>query len=240
LKPPLPQAAFSSSSREGESFSGRAWRPGCRSTKASFPPADSSGFLLLAFLPTLVLALLFLLGTARLVQLSQQRVAMQSRLDTCALALVQERRKLARRLSEGNRILELTAAAVAMSRGLRILAGPAGQLLGALGERGLVTLNRSTALLQEQQLALAGAKEAWLAVCRRSPYSRSPAFCRVSPSLSTALRRKPAMFPDLKGPLVALQLPLARAHCWGAGGLETRIRLEGNSRLGTQGDYYER
>lgn len=233
MKHSLPAFVFWPYAPSADLPSGAASAIGSKKTKNSLPKGARSaerGFLLLLLLPTLLLALAFLAGTVKVIQFSQQRIAMQSRLDLCALRLVQARRELAVSLVAQNRVIRTTALGIAMARGLSILGGPAGKLLGTLGEAGLLRANQAAAAWQEAKVAHLQAKELLLLRCAPTPYSQKLAACWAQPSIRQALRRAPALFPDVKGAMEFVAAPLGRARCEG-GKLSTKMRLEGDQKL---------
>jgi len=169
-------------------------------------------------------------GSHKIVTSSQQRIAMQARLDICALALIKKRERLARSLISGNRVIRATAVAIYMTRGLRLLTGPLGQVAAAMGERALLQANQlaarwqSLSLIRYQAAELAGLR------CSPTPFSREPALCLITPALASATKRERALMPDVAGPLVFLRAPLARADCRGKGA-RTTMSLNGDRTL---------
>jgi hypothetical protein len=199
------------------------------------------GFLLLFLLPCLLLAFALLAGTIKVVNASQQRIAMQSRLDICAVRLLEIRRSAAKEFVRTNSILRSTALAIAMARGAILLGGPAGALLGKAGEAALLRLNQATAQWQEARVWFFQARELSLHRCSPTPFSRKEALCQVSPSLKEGLKRSPSLFPDVRGPLQFLKGPLARVRCQSFTLLRTTLVLEGDPSLttGNFADHYE-
>lgn len=243
MKPSSPPPAFLSSWSPAAPSPPAACANAWRNTGSSNLRAGRSkeaGYLLVLLLLCLSLALTFLLGTVKVVQLSQRRIAMQSRLDVCALQLIDVRRQLAVGLVRTNQVIRLTALAVSMSRGLKILTGPAGALVGTMGEAALVQTNRAAASAQEGLRLLGATREVAGALCAPSPFSKEAAFCTLSPPLPSALVRQKAPFPDLAGPLVFRDRWLARVTCRGGRGV-TKMKLAGDPGLRSKDfpDFYE-
>lgn len=172
------------------------------------------GFALLTLCLLLSIFLLALAGTVRIVGLSQAKVAMQSRLDICALGLALGRKKHLEEIVQTNRLLQITVTGIYMARGAEILGGPVGKLFGKIGEEGLLAANRSLAAWQDARSLLQNAREWKRVVCSPTPFSSGPAFC--SPP-GDYLFRKSTLFRDVKGTLQvrAATSTLARFHCQG-------------------------
>jgi hypothetical protein len=169
---------------------------------------------------------------------SQQRIAMQSRLDICALSLIKKRERLAKSLAEGNQVIRTTALGIYSLRGLRILTGPLGQVLAGIGEQALLRMNQLAARWQDLQLSRYQAMEILGLRCQATPYSGGPAICLMAPALASATKREPALMPDVSGPRVFLRAPLARADCRGKGA-RTILRLDGDPTL-TRAEFSDR
>lgn len=189
-------------------------------------------------MPLLLLACALVMGSHRIVVASQQRIAMQSRLDICALSLLKKREALARSLVSGNQVIRATSVAIYFARGIRIFAGPVGQVVGGVGEQALLRVNQTAARWQDLQLMRYQAMELAGLRCGNTPYSRGPAFCLITPSLVSATKREKAMMPDIAGPRVFLKKPLARADCRGRGA-RTTLRLDGDTTL-TRANFSDR
>jgi hypothetical protein len=168
-------------------------------------------------------------------------MALQSRLDLCALAMLKKREKLAGRLVWTNRTLEATALGIYASRGLSVLGGPIAAWAGAVGEKALLQLNHAAAHWQDADVLLTAAGELASVPCAHTPFSRKPALCQATPRLKSALQRSPTLFPDVKGPLRFLSAPLGRFECRSKN-MATRLRLEGDPHLKQErfSDAYEK
>lgn len=197
----------------------------------------------MAALLLLFLLLTTFLGTAALVRRMQDRIAMQSRLDICAVSLLQKRKNLFHEIAELNRFIRLTVYGVSVARGLTVVTGPVGRVFGGLSEKALVQLNRTLAQTQDARVALAVAVESMNAVCPSTAYSKGPAFCRAGPSLAGSFVRERTIFPDLRGAkrLKSSASRVSHVECRG-GRMLTRIRLEGDPTLekGSFQDRYEK
>jgi hypothetical protein len=216
--------------------SGVASRPGCTSTanssaRAKACGAGCRGFLLVSAAPLLLLLLIGLAGLLKVARAAQAEVALQARLDVCAVRLALARAAILSRLTRANQGLRLTALGIYAARGAKA-AGPVGAVLGGASEMVLLRMNHSLALYQEGERMRASAVELTGLACSAGRYSREPAWCLAQPSLAAALRREQALFPDVKGPLVHREggRRLARFHCAGGRRL-TGIELSGTSDL---------
>lgn len=234
---PSPPRFFSGPARR--SFSGRRrWRA-FRSTKPSsgresgFLSRGERGFLLVAALPLLLALLLGLAGFLKLAARAQAAVALQARLDVCAVRVAVSRERTLARLAKANGVLRLTVTGIYAARGAKA-AGPVGAVLGGASEAVLLRMNQSLSLFQDSQLALASAAEAALLFCRPGRWSAEPAACLATPPLGTALRRERTLFPDVHGPLVHREQQsgrgLARVRCRG-GRKKTTLELRGSRDL---------
>lgn len=238
LKPYYPPSVFSLSCSPPPSRSGAGSISDWRSTAALPCTGKNSGFLLLFLLPLLLLACGLLVGSHKIITASQQRIAMQSRLDICALSLIKKRQRLAHSLATGNQVIRASSTAIYFARGIRIFSGTVGQVLGGLSEQALLRLNQAAARLQDLELARYQAMELAGLHCGSTPYSKGSAFCLMLPALASATKREPALMPDVYGPRVFLRTPLARADCRGKGA-RTVMRLEGDPLL-TQPKFSDR
>ncbi|MGE3262784.1 MAG: hypothetical protein AB7K68_13470 [Bacteriovoracia bacterium] len=197
------------------------------------------GYLLLFLCPLLLLALLFLVGTVEVISRTQRKVALQSRLDICAVELSVDRKKLFEHLASTNDWLRITGTGIAMARGAMILGGPAGVLFGKMGEQALLLANRATALEQDLRIHATRAKELMRVHCRATNFSRESAFCAATPSLVSALRRNATLFFDVKGAVEfrSMKTELTKVRCHTLS-LRTEIRLTGDPTL-TKGEVRE-
>lgn len=207
----------------------RRWR-GWRSTGSS--SGSEKGFLLVAALPLLLALLLGLAGFLRLAASAQAAVALQARLDVCAVRLAASRERALSRLARANGVLRLTVTGIYAARGLKA-AGPVGAVLGGASEAVLLRMNQGLGLFQAAELTRASAAELALLPCRADRWSTEPAACLASPALATALRRERTLFPDVTGVLVHREQngrSLARFRCRG-GTKKTTLELLGSRDL---------
>lgn len=230
---------------------GRGFRCALRNTPASeMREASSSGFrrieggfLLVALAPVVLLMVMFLLGSLKLAALSQEKAALQSRLDLCAVRLAATRERLFQRLARTNQALKVTVLGIYAARAAR-LGGPIAAAAGAAGELALLRANHALALLQSGYMTAASATETRDLSCRASPYSEGPAFCQASPSLLSALERERTLYHDVRGHLVHRRKGrlLAEIRCRGAKGLSTALQVRGDPELAAGGfhDIYVR
>ncbi|HEY8280053.1 MAG TPA: hypothetical protein VIH99_10535 [Bdellovibrionota bacterium] len=220
------------------SFSGEASSSGWPSTTLSLRRerrgalAGEAGFFLPLLASLLLLLLVLLLGGLRIAASSQAAMALQSRLDVCAVRLAEGRKRLLEQLVRSNRALELTVVGVYASRGVK-LAGPIGAVVGGLSEAALLQANRGLAFFQTGAIQWTRSREATILRCPSSPFSASEAFCLTLPELGSAFRRERTLFPDVAGALTSsVRTPgLARILCRGGRRLRTTVVVRGDSRL---------
>lgn len=223
---------------------GRDWAGASTSTHASWPHGEPSrneerGFLLVFLLPVLALLALFFLGSLRVAAASQSRVAWRSRLDVCAVRLSVGRERLLTRLAGMNAALELSMAAVYAARAAMLVPG-AGQATAVAGEAAALRANRLWAAGQRAAIAAASAAESAALRCPADRFSTAPAICLATPPAAVAFRREPALFPDVAGPLRAMNEAggLARIHCGGPTAPPTELSIQGDPRL-ERGSYHD-
>jgi hypothetical protein len=196
------------------------------------PSSCERGFLLVFLCPLLLVALIALIGSVQVINLTLKKVALQSRLDICAVELAVTRKELFASITSSNRWLRITAKGIAIARGAMIFGGPAAALLGSMGERALLLANKGAFLAQGAKLAFATAKEMSRLKCKATSFSNEAAFCAASPTLLTAFEREETVFPDVKGGLVlksgTQKLSTILCQGWRA---RTEISLEGDDSL---------
>lgn len=220
-----------------------ASRPGWGNTQISSKRDERSaaeqGSALVATLLLLWLMLSVFFGTALLVKVTQRRIALQSRLDICAVKMVVARRALLKELKTTNLALRLNVTAIYVARGA-VLAGPGGAAISAASVPALLSMNRTIAAAQNALLALAQTKELAGSFCSTTPFSKEPTFCRVEPPARAFVREK-TLFPDVAG---AMRTPpqtkssLGRVFCAGRGA-ETVLSISGDPTL-TAGRFEDR
>lgn len=196
------------------------------------PCAKEGGFLLMPLSALLLLFLTLMFGSLKVILKSQQRDALQSRLDLCAVQLATRRERLLERLTLWNLGLETTIYGIYVARGIRI-AGPIGAIAGGASETMLLQLNHSLALAQKGALTTGIAMETINTRCNPTHFSDEPAFCVVSPPLSHSLRREATLFPDLEGPMVHRNTTteLVRMSCRAGRSLKSTLSVQGDTRL---------
>jgi|GEM_PF-5138410 len=222
-------------------FFGKACSRGSKSTASFSGPGNVSctegqeGYLLLFLVPVLLLLTLFLAGSLKVAWKTQAKVALQARLDVCALRMALERKATLALLVRENQAITLTVLGIYAARGAKA-AGPVGAVLGGVSEAVLLRTNKSLALLQDSQLRIAGLKELGRFGCETGRYSREPAGCLPSPTLFKATSRNSTLFPDVKGTLRHERngQALASFHCRG-GLASAAVELRGNGDLLTDG-----
>jgi hypothetical protein len=203
----------------------------------SFVAADRSsceaGFLLVFLLPFLLLVSVTLAGSLKLAWSSQAKVALQSRLDLCALRLATERKKTLQRLQKSNQALALTITGIYLARGVKVM-GPVGTVLGGASEAAMLRMNNLLAVGQEAEILGLAARETRHMRCAPTHYSREEAYCWPSPLALKSLRRETTFFPDVKGTLTheSRDGALARFRCRRPP-LAASVELRGDARVKT-------
>ncbi len=214
---------------------GAAWTAGLSSTKPFSGHGRSwrsdEGFLLVSALPLLLLFFLALAGTVKIGLSEQAAVALQSRLDQCAVRLAVSRKRTLAQLAKANGPLRLTVLGIYAARGVK-LAGPIGAAFGTLSEAALLQANRALGLFQDGLIAKASAEEAAKLLCPANRFSREPVVCLSNPPLPLAFFRESALFPDIRGGLMhrRRETALATIRCWKKS-FRTTIELRGPARL---------
>jgi hypothetical protein len=185
----------------------------------------------------------FLLGALSVAAKEQARVALQARLDVCAVRIAAARERLFSRLVTTNRALEGTVLGLYAARGALLL-GPGGAALGGLSEAALLRANGALAAAESALVAAAQAGELAAARCAPTTVSRETALCAALPPLAELLAREPTLFPDVRGRLRgrAEADGLGRIRCFGERGLVTVLAVQGDQGLLQEGfhDGYER
>jgi hypothetical protein len=212
------------------------------STNVSSRPAGASrekGFLLILLLPCLALLTLFFAGSLEVAARSQARIALQSRLDTCAVRAAVARERLLRDLRASNAALESTILGIYAARAA-LLAPGAGA--GAAAEAGaLLRANGALAAAQDADVGKSAAEE--LAPCGPDSFSSEYAACLATPPVAASFRRQPALFPDVRGLLAPRDAGgSSRVRCVGGRGLVTELVVRGSPLPGGEAirDFYAR
>lgn len=224
--PPRPGSACSS---------GAASKPGCASTKRSSGPGtrwrSEEGAFLVYLLLAAGLACLVFLGSVKLVLLSQRKVALQSRLDICAVKRATMREQLYRSLARSNFYLQGTVYGIYAARGLRLIPIPGIMVFGAVSERALLATNRALSGWQEMQVESTQVAELAGVRCERTPFSEQAAFCAMTPVLKRALKRKKPWFPDIRGVYVLQGKKLGSVTCLASLTMRTTLEIRGDPEL---------
>jgi hypothetical protein len=236
--PSKPRSAFfrppCSRSRSG-SFSGRASTLACGNTtglgRRTARFHGERGFLLTLLVPVLALFALFFLGTLRFTARAQARVALQSRLDVCAVRAAVARERLYGRLAKTNEGVNSTKLAIYAMRAAALVPG-AGEVALA-GQEALLTLNKSLAAAEDAMELVGETEELGMLRCKATHYSSEQATCVATPPLVTALEHEETLFPDVRGPIQhrSGSKRLATIRCFGWGGMNTTLEVRGDSKL---------
>jgi hypothetical protein len=194
-------------------------------------PLDEAGFLLIFLLPLILLLGAFFLGSLEVALQTQTRVALQSRLDVCAVRLAVHREQVFKRLSQMNTSLEITVKGIYTARGLSIVPGVGEAALAS--EEALLKANIFIAKGQDLLLAKAAAYEAVQLHCAASPFSKELTLCATTPRFLTGLKRRKTLFPDVLGSLEidSSGQELSQVHCEGPHELSTNIAIQGDPKL---------
>jgi hypothetical protein len=187
----------------------------------------------------LSLALLFLLGTLKVVHQSHTKIALQSRLDICAVKHALGREQFLRQMARSNKYLRWSIRAVNLARGLRvagIIFPPAG-MAGAMGEQAALRANEFISKYQDANVFGLQGAEAISLPCRATPFSAELAGCYITPLVQRALMREKPLFPDLRGELRWTKPELGKVTC-ASGITRTRIRISGDLNL-SDPDYWD-
>jgi hypothetical protein len=190
-----------------------------------------AGFLLVFLLPFLLLLSVSLAASLKVAWSSQGKIALQSRLDVCALRMAMARKQTLQKLVRTNQALALTVTGIYLARGVKI-AGPVGAAVGSVSEAAMLRMNSVLATAQESLIAVATGKELAHMRCDQSFYSKEEAHCWPFPPIKTALRRESTLFPDVRGTLTHQKKgeELALFRCQ-RGRNAAAIELRGDSRL---------
>ena len=195
------------------------------------------GFLLALLLPVLALLAIFLVGTWRFTERAQARVALQSRLDECAVRAAVARERLFARLGAANAGVNDTKLAIYALRAAALVPG-AGEAAMA-GQEALLALNKSLAAAEDLLLATGAAAELGKLRCPPTSYSHEAAACVALPPVGAALEHEETLFPDVRGPLRHRKegRRLARIRCAGPHGLSTTLEVTGDPGLRSMKGY---
>lgn len=179
---------------------------------------SDKGFLVAGLLPALLLLLSALAGLLDISWRAQNRVAMQSRLDICAVKLALKRERSLEGLARLNGALRATVVGIYAARGVAVVSGPIGLALGKGAEAALLAANKALAASQNSLILAGTASELAGSRCASTPFSSPPAACLITPLLAKALHREATLFPDVEGSLAhqnPAQSALARVRCRG-------------------------
>ena len=109
---------------------------------------DNGSILLFALLITLIL--LFHLGSVyEFSERIAREIALQSRLDVCAVALTTQRMHFYENITDTNKYLKTTVYGVYALRGASLIPIPGLQILGKIGEQALLNANKTLWMVQE-------------------------------------------------------------------------------------------
>jgi hypothetical protein len=203
-----------------------------------------SGFLLLSLVASIAVLSALFLASLEVAWSAQRRVALQSRLDVCAVKLALARERLLERLTETNAPLEATVLGIYAARA--VSAVPIVGAISAADAQALVVANQLLAAGQDAIVLAGAAREAAGLVCQPDAYSREPAWCLVTPPPPGAFARRTTLFPDVKGTLAhrSGEEAVAKVRCRGGrgAGMETELAVRGDAGLREKGfrDVYQR
>jgi hypothetical protein len=189
---------------------------------------ETGGILVLLTFCLSLLILLFGLSLHSVTNL-HARVAEQSRVDVCAVRLMMERKQMLKKLIRLNRLVNISEKALYGVRGLKAFSGPAAVLTG-ITEATLLRMNHTAASAQDALQSVATIKE--YPICEATKFSRSNAWCNITPNAKLAFLRRQALFPDIRGTLQAKNSAkqLAQVTCIGRK-QNTQLSLMGSPTL---------
>lgn len=195
----------------------------------SLKSSNQKGSIFLSYLFALGLCFSFLLITWKGVEYMQYKIAAQSRLDICAVKIIQSRKNTLKTLTNSNQVIRTTVIGIYIARGLQIAGGVAGKILGTVGEKALIQMNQSAALYQNTILIKETIQEFNNGNCSPTPYSKEPSFCVFRPLQSQLIREK-ARFPDIQGALIfrAKEKTLLHVNCFLGLKISTKMQIRGD------------
>ncbi len=171
------------------------------------------GSILLFFIPWILLLFLLVLGLFYIGTHVQNAIALESRLDICALQTIHSRMRLFQSLSESNAMLHKIQITIDAIRGTKVI--PIIGELSTLGEPALLSLAKLIKLAQEQKIIEETIKESSQLICRKNKFSAENATCLFTPITLAQLYRESTLFPDVPGRISLLnaQQILAVIRC---------------------------
>ena len=171
------------------------------------------GSILLFFIPWILLLFFLVLGVFYVGTHVQNAIALESRLDICALQTIHSRMRLFQSLSESNAVLHKIQITIDAIRGTKVI--PIVGELSTLGEPALLELAKLIKLAQDQQIIEETIKEGSQLNCRKNKYSAERAACLFAPITHAQLHRETTLFPDVPGRISLLntQQSLAVIRC---------------------------
>ena len=173
------------------------------------PCPNEKGFVLVS---VLLLIPLWVIGLNALLQttgFAQERLALWFRLDVCALKVMKNQGDLIHSLEKSNKRIDALLVIIYAARSSKPIPVVGG--IGAMTEAIALAALQVTARLQEAKLLQSRIRLLGMLTCKSDPFSKGPAFCKFP--ITSSLRRKPAFFPDLEGPMVLDPLYSFSVNC---------------------------
>jgi hypothetical protein len=197
------------------------------------------GSILLFFLPWIWLLFLLLLGLFTVGMHSENALALEARLDICAVDRIATRRALYDFLVGTNKALQKTKLALYAIRSTKPI--PVLGELGSMTEPALLAFANSLKAIQEAKISIGGIKEISKLQCEASPYSNLSAICAFQPITLTNFQREETLFADIPGRLSLSEGSLIDISCSGFFSKKiyiSKMSMQGDSKLYEPGFTY--
>jgi hypothetical protein len=168
----------------------------------------------------------------RLILRSQKVIAIQSRLDICAVRYATSRERFFRGITLSNKVVHASMIATSIARGLMLI--PVVGEVAMVGQQLGKATNQVSGNWQLAQLGLQQLADAKHSLCEVSPYSEERIFCFGShPVIAGSLKRGKAFFPDLFARFHYRKENLGSVTCMLASNpmFYTKLKLQGDTEL---------
>lgn len=185
-------------------------------------------------LALVALGSIFVCASVKLIVHSQKTVAIQARLDICAVRYATSRERFFSGITQSNKVVHASMIATSIARGL--------MLIPVVGEVALVgnqlgkAVNRASGEWQKIQIGLQQMADVKHSLCEATPYSDERIICYGShPMLAGMLKRGRTFFPDLYARFHYRKRDLGSVTCRLASNpfFSTKLDLRGDTQLET-------
>jgi hypothetical protein len=185
---------------------------------------NTKGFVTVSLLLFVPLIILTLAASVSLALRSQERLALQFRLDTCAIEVMDQRIQQITQLEQSNSLMQPLRLVVYAARGTKVVSAGA----STIGEAAALIALRTIARGQEALILKARAQELWQRNCRTNKFSAQLAVCQFA--VTPAPSRKPALFPDVPGDINLERVKIFSVSCadWVGKNMRTNLILKGH------------